>query len=397
MSKRIPFRFSLIPRAKVNYSFNILFRSLFVRENKNRYSKELKALLCAYFHVSDLLLTSSGVNSLYLLLNYLPQPKVVIPSYTCKVVSEAAALAGKQIIYVDVAREDCNMTSESLGKILDSETIVIATHQYGNPCAIKEIQSLCASVGAVLIEDCAGSLGTTVDGILTGLYGDYAFFSFDSTKLLTIPSKGGCILAKNPDTLGEIEKCQSCIAPPFSHKVKHWSRGLIYLILENKYLYRCFHYVMLWRRGRYQLDDNHSINLKLDDFYKYKLAEWQAYIAIPQVKDISRIIARRQMLYQRYDEGLKKTMQLRKPIYKETNCNIKYAIQVEAKKTVYEMCIRSGVDLAFSFSYVVCPESFIHAQEIANSVLNLPLYYKLEEAEVDYVIETLNRICREQS
>lgn len=176
MSKRIPFRFSLIPRAKVNYSFNILFRSLFVRENKNRYSKELKALLCAYFHVSDLLLTSSGRNSLYLLLNYLPQPKVVIPSYTCKVVSEAAALAGKQIIYVDVAREDCNMTSESLGKILDSETIVIATHQYGNPCAIKEIQSLCASVGAVLIEDCAGSLGTTVDGILTGLYGDYAFF-----------------------------------------------------------------------------------------------------------------------------------------------------------------------------------------------------------------------------
>jgi dTDP-4-amino-4,6-dideoxygalactose transaminase len=118
----------------------------------------------------------------------------------------------------------------ALDKILDSDTIVIATHQYGNPCAIKEIQSLCARVGAVLIEDCAGSLGTTVDGVLTGLYGDYAFFSFDSTKLLTIPSKGGCILAKNPDTLGEIEKCQSCIAPPFSHKVKHWSRGLsIYL------------------------------------------------------------------------------------------------------------------------------------------------------------------------
>lgn len=171
MSRRMPFRFSLIPRAKVNYSFNILFRSLFVRENKDRY---LKALLCEYFRVPDLLLTSSGRNSLYLLLNYLPQPKVVIPSYTCKVVSEAAVLAGKQIIYVDVAREDCNMTPTALDKILDSDTIVIATHQYGNPCAIKEIQSLCARVGAVLIEDCAGSLGTTVDGVLTGLYGDYA-------------------------------------------------------------------------------------------------------------------------------------------------------------------------------------------------------------------------------
>ena len=171
----------------------------------------------------------------------------------------------------------------------------------------------------------------------------------------------------------------------------------MYLILQNKYLYRCFHYVMLWRRGRYQLDDNHSINLKQDDFYRYKLAEWQAYIAIPQVKDIFRIIARRQMLYRRYDEGLKGTMHLRKPIYRETNCNIKYTIQVKAKKAVYERCIRSGVDLAFSFSYVVCPESFIHAREIANSVLNLPLYYKLKEAEVDYIIETINRICIEQS
>lgn len=103
------------------------------------------------------------------------------------------------------------------------------------------------------------------------------------------------------------------------------------------------------------------------------------------------------MLYRRYDEGLKGTMHLRKPIYRETNCNIKYTIQVKAKKAVYERCIRSGVDLAFSFSYVVCPESFIHAREIANSVLNLPLYYKLKEAEVDYIIETINRICIEQS
>ena len=75
----MPFRFSLIPRAKVNYSFNILFRSLFVRENKDRYLKELKALLCEYFRVPDLLLTSSGRNSLYLLLNYFTQQKVVIP------------------------------------------------------------------------------------------------------------------------------------------------------------------------------------------------------------------------------------------------------------------------------------------------------------------------------
>ena len=34
--------------------------------------------------------------------------------------------------------------------------------------------------GAILIEDCAASLGTHIQGQPAGSFGDYAFFSFDS-------------------------------------------------------------------------------------------------------------------------------------------------------------------------------------------------------------------------
>lgn len=88
------------------------------------------------------------------------------------------------------------MLPEELQKVIDKDSVVIATHQFGNPCRIEEIQSLCRRTGAILIEDCAASLGTHIQGQPAGSFGDYAFFSFDSTKLVTVPSKGGFIIAR---------------------------------------------------------------------------------------------------------------------------------------------------------------------------------------------------------
>ena len=137
-----------------------------------------KRLLAQYFGVADVVLTSSGRNSLFLLLSYLHHKKVIVPSYTCKAVTEAALMAGKQVVYVEVSLEDFNILPEKLVHLVDDDSIVIATHQYGNPCRIEEICDICRKAGALVIEDCAASLGTVYNGKLTGLFGNYAFFSF---------------------------------------------------------------------------------------------------------------------------------------------------------------------------------------------------------------------------
>ena len=162
----------LLPRSRVNYTWKRLVGSLFVRE-KSVYCKRLKRLLAQYFGVADVVLTSSGRNSLFLLLSYLHHKKVIVPSYTCKAVTEAALMAGKQVVYVEVSLEDFNILPEKLVHLVDDDSIVIATHQYGNPCRIEEICDICRKAGALVIEDCAASLGTVYNGKLTGLFGNY--------------------------------------------------------------------------------------------------------------------------------------------------------------------------------------------------------------------------------
>lgn len=283
----------LLPRSRVNYTWKRLVGSLFVRE-KSVYCKRLKRLLAQYFGVADVVLTSSGRNSLFLLLSYLHHKKVIVPSYTCKAVTEAALMAGKQVVYVEVSLEDFNILPEKLVHLVDDDSIVIATHQYGNPCRIEEICDICRKAGALVIEDCAASLGTVYNGKLTGLFGNYAFFSFDSTKLVTVPSKGGFIIAADAAEFHAIEQhVMECRIPGIRFRLKHTVIGMIYLVLRNKIIYRIFHYVTMQRKGKAQLDDKHALNLVPDDYYRYRMAAWQAYMAIPQIEILPELIERR--------------------------------------------------------------------------------------------------------
>ena len=80
--------FKLIPRVRVNYTLADLCRGFFAGRGKGQKCKELRLALSRYFKVDDVLLTSSGRASIYVLLRFLPQSKVVVPAYTCKVVAE---------------------------------------------------------------------------------------------------------------------------------------------------------------------------------------------------------------------------------------------------------------------------------------------------------------------
>jgi perosamine synthetase len=70
---------------------------------------------------------------------------------------------------------------------------VIATHLYGVPCRIREIRDLAAANGARLIEDCAHCYGASVEGRSAGSFGDFGYFSFETSK--PINTMGGGIVS----------------------------------------------------------------------------------------------------------------------------------------------------------------------------------------------------------
>lgn len=382
-------KLSLIPRVRVNYNFNNLLRSIFVSEKNNKYRRQIEDIFIRYFDVEDIILTSSGRSSLFCILKFLKQKKVIVPAYTCDAVIEAIKLAKKEIIYQPVS--SCNFNMNTIDEqLLDDNTIVIATHQYGYSCEIETILSSCKTKGAIVIEDCAAALGTKYNGKKVGTFGDYAFFSFDSSKLLNVPSKGGFIIGKSLNPLKEYIKNELALLPSSPcYKMKHLTKGAIYCLLKNKLVYRIFHYFTLQSRKRIQLPHSIVKDISQSDFYTHDFTEWQAYILLRQAASIDKYINKRKKISEYYFENINNE-ELSIP---ESDINatcVRFPIRTNNKVDFYNYCIKNGVDLNFSFSHISSPDFFLEEHNIAQTILNIPFYYDLRSKEIKHIVKVIN-------
>lgn len=380
--------FPLIPRVRVNFCILDLLRSLFVLESQTWRRRKCEDLLSQYFDKEYTVLVGSGRSAIYNVLKSLPHKKVLIPAYTCMVVPEAATFAGKKIRYMHTSRESFN--SDVLPQI-DGDTIVIATHQFGFACDIVKIQKRCNDVGAILLEDCAAAMGTMVDGKKVGTFGDYAIVSFNSTKLLNVPSKGGLIVVKRKDDFKRLKSCIVGKSSDLSFKTKHLFRGLIYCLTKNKWLYRCYHYLAIDRKGKLQRTEHEAIAAKMEDSYLYFFSEWQASILLPQIEKMKKIMGKRKRIFETLDKRVNNSL-LKKPHWCSVEVCCRYPVLVKDRIAFYKACLQKGVDMDFSHSALACDLSFEEEHEMANEVLDLPFYYDMTDQELDKVINVVNSI-----
>ena len=378
-------KMKLIPRVRVNYSFFDLICSLFVSERGQKHRNLLKEIISSIFKTNNILLTSSGRASIYLILRSLPQHKVVVPAYTCAVVVEAIKLAGKEVVYARTSSETFNITELP---IIDNDTIVLATHQYGLACDIERIVEECHVNGALVIEDCAAALGTRINGKLAGLFGDYGIFSFDSSKMINVPSKGGFIISQNHD-LNIIKEGVSLKPSSLLYKLRHLCRGFVYCLIKPQWVYRLFHMIMLGEKQ--QLESHDSEVIELGEFYTHGLYEWQAYIANKQMRHLDDIIKKRQYIYSYYDKYINNPI-IQKPPFQIGAACIRYAILVNDKDSFYHKSLKEGVDYGFSFNHITTPTSFEEEHSIVERVLNVPFYYDLSKSEMQKVVDVINSV-----
>ena len=382
----------MIPRVRVNYGWRELLAAFASRAGTER--RDLRATLAALCGVGDVLLTPSGRAGLHAILQAVPHRRVLVPAYTCKAVVEAALLAGKEVAYVDAAPESFNSGAEALADRLDSDTVFVATHQFGIPCAIAEIAQLCRERGALLVEDCAASLGTRVGGKLTGTFGDAAFFSFDSTKLIHVPLKAGFVIARTPELLARIRAGYEAgiEAMPRAHQWRLFFLGLAYVLLAHPGLYRLYHTAALRRR---YTAETRVLERTRTAFYRYDVTEWQAAIARPQLARLDAIVARRRALFAAYRNALAGCRRLALPpddARGEWAC-IRFPIRVPGDKLAwYRAANARGVDFAFSFTHLVCPPEQARAHALGRAVLDLPYYDRLTPAELQHTAQTLRAL-----
>lgn len=161
----------------------------------------------AYTGAGATLATSSGTAAIHLALATLgvtTGDDVFCQSLTFIASTNPIRYVGARPVLIDSEEETWNMSPVALRRALIQAATrgrlpkaVIVVHLYGVAAQIEEIAAICEEYDVPLIEDAAESLGTRVNGRMTGTFGTFGIYSFNGNKIITT-SGGGMLVANDP-------------------------------------------------------------------------------------------------------------------------------------------------------------------------------------------------------
>lgn len=144
--------------------------------------------------------TASGRAALAILLSTLDVPRgstIMLPAYTLGAMGPFVESLGYRWMTCDVDSDRPVMTARTVAEAWPSDAsvrCVLPTHLFGIPADVPEIARFAHAHGAVVIEDCAHSIGATLDGVPTGTLGDAALFSFNYLKPVNCFGGGAAVI-----------------------------------------------------------------------------------------------------------------------------------------------------------------------------------------------------------
>ncbi len=132
--------------------------------------------------------------------------EVVLQGATCSVMANAVLRIGATPVYADIDRNTFGSSAEAIAKVLSTRTrLIVAQHSFGIPCEIAPILELARNRGIFLLEDCALTVGSSVNGVICGNFGDAALFSTDHSKPINTLS-GGLVYTKDFSLLDKLRE-----------------------------------------------------------------------------------------------------------------------------------------------------------------------------------------------
>ena len=171
---------------------------------------------------------TSGTTALHLAVQALGigRGDEILVSASTNIATALAAYHNNAVaVPVDSESITWNMNADLLeGLITPNTKAIIPVHLFGHPCDMNKIMAVAQKYGLAVIEDCAESHGATIDGRMTGSFGDLGCFSFYANKHITT-GEGGMIATDNKYFA---ERCKSLRNLSFNNKRRflHYSKFL---------------------------------------------------------------------------------------------------------------------------------------------------------------------------
>lgn len=130
-----------------------------------------------------------------------PGDEVVTTPLTFVATAATAAQRGARIVFADVDADTGNLSPAATEAAITPHTRVVAAVDYaGHPAPAGELGRIAHDADALLLEDAAHSIGSTLDGRSVGSLADITTFSFFPTKNLTT-AEGGAVVSADADLI----------------------------------------------------------------------------------------------------------------------------------------------------------------------------------------------------
>jgi len=306
-----------------------------------------------------------------------PGDEVITTPMTFIATANSIIHAGATPVFIDVEPDTANINVDLIESAITSGTkAILPVHLHGQMCDMKKIRQIADKYHLIIIEDAAHAIEASRDGIRPGELGNAACFSFYATKSIT-SGEGGAVSTNNEEIAEKLKKLRlhgmsKGAAERYSKRYEHWDMEIL--------------------------------------GWKYNMSNIQAALLLSQLGRIEQNWQRREDICRLYEEAFIDDPQLAclKVLPNSKSARHMFTILVPPEKresTLWQLQAR-GIGVAVNYraihllsyyrkTYGYKRGMFPVAEKIGDSTITLPLYPKLTDKEVQYVIQTVKEVTAE--
>ena len=168
--------------------------------NRGELVKELEEELIKFLGISQITLTTNGTLPIQIALKEIAGKGEVITTPFSYVATTSSIVWENSVpVFVDIDPEYLTIDENKIEEVITSRTTsILATHVFGNPCAVEKIEEIARRHRLHVIYDAAHCFGVRYGGKSLFNYGDISTCSFHATKLFHT-AEGGAIICNDPD------------------------------------------------------------------------------------------------------------------------------------------------------------------------------------------------------
>jgi len=338
---------------------------------------EFEKLVASYCNAKFAVAFSSGTAALhgaYFALGVKEGDEVITTPLTFSATSNGVVYCGGKPVFVDIKPDTLNIDPEKIEEKINLKTKAIAIVDFaGQTCDFDAIKEIAKKHNLPIVEDAAHALGSEYKGQKVGSLADLTVLSFHPVKTIT-SGEGGMVLTNNEELAVKLRN--------FRH------HGIVKKPEIAPWYY------------------------EIEEIgYNYRLSDVHCALGISQLKKLDKFVVKRQEIVEKYQKAFKNIPEIiliKEERFAKTAwhiCPIQFDLTKLkiTRKEIFKQLGEKGIKCQVHYvpvhfmsfyknNFGYKKGDFPITEQYYNRTITLPLFPKLTNEEVEYVIASVKEI-----